>query len=103
MARHYGQVKGRSYPVPAVSRAEMPCAEPSRKHQEPAPEPVPDPDEAQRDYVLQRNKERDAESIRKRLLKMIDDPNDPRHGTATGHKYGCRCDRCVGARRKGNA
>ena len=32
------------------------------------------------------------------LERMLADPADPRHGTAAGYAYGCRCDRCRAAR-----
>lgn len=32
------------------------------------------------------------------LAVMRDDPCDPRHGTAKGYNYGCRCERCRAAK-----
>lgn len=33
------------------------------------------------------------------LLEMSADPNDRRHGTITGYSYGCRCHKCMAARK----
>ena len=34
----------------------------------------------------------------RRLSALGADPAHPMHGTATGYRYGCRCDRCRAAR-----
>lgn len=103
MARHYGQVKGRSYPVPGAGPSEMPYRKPEQKpvpEHGPEPEPKPDPAALQAEYLWERRHAKSAEAVRKRLIAMIDDPGDKRHGTPTGYKYGCRCDRCVEAARE---
>lgn len=33
------------------------------------------------------------------LAQMLADPYDARHGTTTGYQYGCRCERCLEAKR----
>lgn len=101
MARHSGQVKGRRYPVPNAPRAEMQCRKPPGNALGASCGAPVTPEDAQREYLSARRAESARESARKRLDAMMEDPSDPRHGTATGRKYGCRCDRCMEARRKG--
>lgn len=36
----------------------------------------------------------------KRRAEILSDPDDRAHGTATGYRYGCRCDRCREARKR---
>ena len=47
-----------------------------------------------------RRKAQMAEARRRSIERGLPDPNDPRHGTLTGHNsYGCRCTRCCAASR----
>ncbi len=39
---------------------------------------------------------------RKRAYRLWSDPTDPKHGTATGYCYGCRCEACLDAGRAKN-
>ena len=77
LAKHYGQVRGRCFP------ATQKAVEPKILTAD--------------DYVRLSDAQRNAEAIRKRLIAMCDDPMDKRHGTTTGYKYGCRCNRCKSA------
>jgi hypothetical protein len=39
-------------------------------------------------------KEHAREADRRMREKLEADPHDPRHGTRTGYRYGCKCERC---------
>lgn len=42
----------------------------------------------------ERRIEATVKSREKGRAQMAQDPEDPRHGTATGYVYGCPCERC---------
>lgn len=44
--------------------------------------------------------ERNERRRNRYLEEMEENPEDPRHGTLTGYAYGCRCERCVAAKRQ---
>lgn len=77
MPKHYGQVRGKCFPA-------------TQKAVEPK---ITTAD----DYVRSSDANRKSETMRNRLIAMCDDPMDKRHGTTTGYKYGCRCNRCKAA------
>ena len=45
-----------------------------------------------------RRKRQEHECRARRLAELRADPGHPMHGTMTGYRYGCRCERCRAAR-----
>ncbi len=45
-----------------------------------------------------RRKRQEYECRVRRLAELRADPAHPMHGTMTGYRYGCRCERCRAAR-----
>jgi len=56
------------------------------------------PEELDEEVRKKRRREGAREAVRRSrergLRQLQEDPEDPRHGTATGYIYGCRCESC---------
>lgn len=56
------------------------------------------PEELDEGVRKKRRREGAREAVRRSrergLRQLQEDPEDPRHGTATGYIYGCRCESC---------